>query len=179
MSGAARVQVPVRPGLQSVFSWFLLTGQIWSATGEPPVSGDDDYVAMIQELKEADQCDYSDRPGLIAAVQGSDTLTLTGSTFYWDLVNDQPATLALDNDVDREILVNFKVYRIVKVEQANAGDNSTWTITIDKLYPDASQNNMKHAVGAVFVGAPWEIVVPTELVYLRNKQDLLPTYPLS
>lgn len=179
MSGAARVQVPVRPGLESVFSWFLKTGQIWGATGEPPVSGDDDYVAMIQELKEADQCDYSDRPGLIAAVQGSDTLTLTGSTFYWDLVNDQPATLALDNDVDREILVNFKVFRIVKVEQTNAGDNSTWTITIDQPYPGASQNNMKHAVGAVFVGAPWEIVVPTELVYLRNKQDLLPTYPLS
>jgi hypothetical protein len=179
MSGAARVQVPVRPGLESVFSWFLKTGQIWGAAGEPPVSGDDDYVAMIQELKEADQCDYNDRPGLIAAVQGSETLTLTGSTFYWDLVNDQPATLALDNDVDREILVNFKVYRIVKVEQTNAGDNSTWTITIDKPYPDASQNNMKHAVGAVFVGAPWEIVVPTELVYLRNKTDLLPTYPLT
>lgn len=178
MSGAARVQVPVRPGLESVFNWFLKTGQIWGATGEPPVSGDDDYVAMIQELKEADQCDYNDRPGLIAAVQGSDTLTLTGSTFYWDLINDQPATLTLDNDVDREILVNFKVYRIVKVEQTTAGDNSTWTITIDKPYPDASGNNMKHAVGAVFVGAPWEIVVPTELVYLRNRQDLLPTYPL-
>jgi hypothetical protein len=179
MSGAARVQVPVRPGLHSVFCWFLKTGQIWNATGEPPVPGDDDYVAMIQELKEAAQCDYSDRPGLIAAVQGSDTLTLTGSTFYWDLINNQPATLALDNDVDREILVNFKVYRIVKVEQTNVGDNSTWTITIDKPYPDPTENNMKHAVGAVFVGAPWEVVVPTELVYLRNPHDKLPTYPLA
>jgi hypothetical protein len=179
MSGAARVQVPVRPGLESVFSWFLKTGQIWGASGEPPVSGDDDYVAMIQELKEADQCDYSDRPGLIGAVQGSDTLTLTGSTFYWDLINDQPATLALDNDVDREILVNFKVFRIVKVAQTNAADDSTWTITIDQPYPEPSATNLKHAVGALFVGAPWEIVVPTELVYLRNKQDLLPTYPLT
>jgi hypothetical protein len=179
MSGAARVQVPIRPGLESVFCWFLKTGQIWNASGQPPVSGDDDYVAMIQELKEADQCDYSDRPGLIAAVQGSDTLVLTGSTFYWDLVNNQPATLAIDNDVDREILVNFKVYRIVRVEQANPADNSTWDITIDQAYPDASATNMKHAVGAVFVGAPWEIVVPTELVYLRNPHDKLPVYPLS
>jgi len=179
MSGAARVQVPVRRGLEDVFSWFLKTGQIWGATGQPPVAGDDDYVAMIQELKEADQCDYSDRPGLIAAVQGSDTLVLTKSTFYWDLVNDQPATLALDNDVDREILVNFKVYRIVAIEQAAPGDITTWNITIDQPYPDASATNMKHAVGAVFVGAPWEIVVPTSLVYLRNPTDKLPTYPLS
>ena len=179
MSGAARVQVPVRPGLESMFSWFLKTGQIWGATGEPPVSGDNDYVAMIQELKEAEQCDYSDRPGLIEAVQGSASLTLTRSTFYWDLINDQPATLALDNDVDREILIDFEVFRIVKVAQPNPADNTTWTITIDQPYPNASRNDMKHAVGAVFVGAPWEIVVPTELVYLRNKQDLLPTYPLS
>ena len=70
-------------------------------------------------------------------------------------------------------------YRIVSVEQANAGDNSTWNITIDQPYPEASAKNMKHAVGAVFVGAPWEIVVPTELVYLRNPQDKLPVYPLT
>ena len=71
-------------------------------------------------------------------------------------------TLDLDNDVDREILVNFKVYRIVKVEQANVGDNSTWNITIDKPYAEATAKNMKHAVGSVFVGAPWEVVIPTE-----------------
>ena len=179
MSGAARVQVPIRPGMEDMFNWFLNTGQLWGATGIPPVSGDPDYVAMIQELKEADQCDYSDRPGLVEAVNGSDTLILTNSTFYWDFVNNKPATLMLDNDVDREILVNFKVYRIVKVEQAAVADNSTWNITIDKPYPDPSAKDMKHAVGALFVGAPWEIVVPTELVYLRNKQDLLPVYPLS
>jgi hypothetical protein len=179
MSGAARVQVPIRPGLESIFSWFLRTNQLWGASGQPPIAGDDNYVAMIQELKEADQCDYSDRPGLIEAVHGSDTLVLTESTFYWDLVNNQPATLALNNDIDREILVNFKIYRIVRVEQASAGDNATWNITIDKPYPDTSATNMKHAVGALFVGAPWEIVIPTELVYLRNKQDKLPVYPLT
>ena len=179
MSGAARVQVPIRPGLESVFSWFLRTNQIWGASGEPPIAGDDDYVSMIQELKEADQCDYSDRPGLIKAVNGSDTLVLTQSAFYWDLVNDQLATLTINNDIDREILVNFKIYRIVAVEQANAGDNSTWNITIDKPYEDPSAQNLKHAVGALFVGAPWEVVVPTELVYLRNPHDKLPVYPLT
>jgi hypothetical protein len=179
MSGAARVQVPIRPGMQSVFCWFLKTGQLWNSTATPPVFGDDDYVSMIQELKEANQGDYADRPGLVEAVHGNDVLLLTNSTHYWDLISDQPNTLNLDNDVDREILVNYKVYRIVKVEQANVGDNSTWNITIDKPYTEASAKNMKHAVGSVFVGAPWEVVIPTELVYLRNQKDKLPVYPLT
>jgi hypothetical protein len=94
-------------------------------------------------------------------------------------VNDQLNTLAVSNDINREILVNFEVYRIVKIEQATPGDPSAWNITIDRPYPDASANNLVHAVGAIFVGAPWEIVIPTKLVYLRNPNDKLPTYPLS
>ena len=82
---------------------------------------------MIQELKESKQGDYADRPGLIEATKNSDVLKLTDSTFYWDLVNDQLNTLAMDNDIDREILVNYKVYRIVKVEQATAGDRPPGT----------------------------------------------------
>lgn len=178
-AGAARVQVPVRNGMEDVFCWFLKTNQIWGASGIPPVSGDDDYVSMIQELKEADGGDYSDRPGFIQATNGNAVLQLTSSTYYYDLVNDQVNQANIDNDVDRELLVNYKIYRIVKVEQPNAGDNTTWNITIDRGYEDATAANLKHAVGAVFVGAPWEIVVPTSLVYLRNKTDKLPTYPLT
>jgi hypothetical protein len=54
-----------------------------------------------------------------------------------------------------------------------------WNITIDQPYSDPSAVNLKHAVGTLFVGAPWEIVIPTKLVYLRNPKDLLPIYPLS
>ncbi len=179
MSGAARVQVPIRPGLENVFSWFLKTGQLWGASGEPPIPGDDDYVSMIQELKEANQGNYDDRPGFIEASKGSNILTLTGSTYYWDLINNGQNNLNIQNDTDREILVNYRVYRIVKIEQANAGDNSIWKITIDRPFPEASATNMKHGVGAVFVGAPWEVIVPTELVYLQNPKDKLPVYPLS
>jgi len=179
MSGAARVQVPVRPGMEEVFNWFLKTGQVWNASGTPPIPGDDEYVSMIQELKEAKQCDYDDRPGLVEATQGSDQLKLTGSTFYWDLINDQPNTLNLDNDIDRELLLDFKTYRIVKVEQATPGDKTSWNITIERSFENATAQNLKHAVGAKFVGAPWEIVIPTKLVYLRNPTDKLPVYPLS
>ncbi len=179
MAGAARVQVPIRDGMESLFTWFLKTGQIWGASGIPPVSGDDEYVSMIQELKEAKQCDYTDRPGLIEATNSSDVLKLRDSTFYWDPVIDQINMLTLDNDKDRELLINFEPYRIVKVEQAAAGDPTAWLITIDRPYDDVSAKNLKHAVGALYVGAPWEVVIPTKLVYLRNITDKLPTYPMS
>ena len=179
MAGAARVQVPIRNGMEDFFAWFLKTGQIWGASGIPPVSGDDEYVSMIQELKESKQCDFTDRLGLIETTNGSDVLKLTDSTFYWDLVNNQVNTLALNNDKDRELLINYELYRIVKVDQATAGDPTAWLITIDRPYDDISAKNLKHAVGALYVGAPWEVVIPTKLVYLRNTTDKLPTYPLS
>jgi hypothetical protein len=177
-AGAARVQVPIRSGMEEYFSWFLKTGQIWGASGIPPVSGDDEYVSMIQELKESKQGDYSDRPGLIEATMDSDLLKLTESGFYWDFVNDQINTLAVDNDRDRELLLNFEEYRIVNVEQTATGDPYSWTIKIDRPYPGASTASLKHAVGALYVGAPWEVVIPTKLVYLRNPTDKLPNYPL-
>lgn len=179
MAGAARVQVPVRNGMEDFFMWFLKTGQIWGASGQPPVSGDPEYVSIIQELKESKQCDYTDRPGLIEATNGSDVLKLTDSRFYWDLLGGQINSLAIENDRDRELLINYDVYRIVKVEQATVGGPNAWNITIDKPYPGASAVNLKHAVGALYVGAPWEVVIPTKLVYLRNNTDRLPTYPLA
>ena len=178
MAGAVRVQIPIRNGMEDFFAWFLKTGQIWGASGIPPVSGDDEYVSMIQELKESKQCDYTDRPGLIETTNGSDVLKLTDSTFYWDLVNNQINTLALNNDKDRELLVNYELYRIVNVQQATAGDPTAWLITIDRPYDDVDAKNLKYAVGALYVGAPWEIVIPTKLVYLRNQTDKLPVYPL-
>lgn len=178
MAGAARVQVPIRNGMEDFFAWFLKTGQIWGASGIPPVSGDDEYVSMIQELKESKQCDFTDRAGLIETTNGSDVLKLTDSTFYWDLVNNQVNTAALNNDKDRELLINYKLYRIVEVQQVTVGDPTAWLITIDRPYDDVGAKNLKHAVGALYVGAPWEIVIPTKLVYLRNQADQLPAYPL-
>ncbi len=179
MAGAARLQVPVRRGMEEIFSWFLKTGQIWGSSGMPPVSGDDEYVSMIQELKEAKQCDYTDRPGLVEITSGSNIFKLTDSTFYWDLVNNEINTLNLENDINREILVDYEIYRIVRIDQATATGTSSWNITVERNYEGASTQNLKHAVGALFVGTPWEIVIPTKLVYLRNDTDKLPEYPLS
>ncbi|MEO8231115.1 MAG: hypothetical protein ABI638_02455, partial [Ignavibacteriota bacterium] len=135
----------------------------------------------IQELKESKQCDYTDRQGLIEATIGKDILKLTDSTFYYDSTQMPSGinTPNLNNDIDREILVNYKLYRIVKIVQNNPPDATAWDITIDRPYETLSAKNLKHGVGAKYVGAPWEIVIPTKLVYLRNKNDKLPVYPLT
>lgn len=183
MAGASRVQVPIRPGMEEMFGWFLKTGQIWGASGIPPIPGDDEYVSMIQELKESKQCDYKDRPGSIEAVNGSTVLRLTYSgadkLFYWDNILNQVNELNIKNDIDRELLVNYKIYRIIKVEQIGPSDNTVWNISIERPFEDATMSNVKHAVGSLFVGAPWEIVIPSKLVYLRNETDKLPMYPLN
>lgn len=179
MSGASRVQVPVRPGMQEVFNWFLKTGQIWGESGIPPISGDDNYLSMIQELKEAKQGDFSDRPGVIAAAKDSDQLKLSGSTYYWDFVTNQINPLNIANDIDREVLIDYELYRILKVSQDNTASTSEWTIVIDKPFSGENAVGLKHAMGAKYVGAPWEIVIPTKLVYLKNDNDKLPVYPLT
>lgn len=178
-AGAARVQVPVRPGMEKIFLWFEATGQLWGASGQPPLPGDIEYVSMIQELKEARQGDYVDRPGLIAATAGSDQLQLSDSLHYWDSLNGAADAAIIDNDRDRELLVDFRTYRIVEVAQKAPADPTQWVITIDRPYEGTTAAALKHAVGALFVGAPWEVLTPTQLVYLRNPADPLPSYPLA
>ncbi|MBC8769582.1 hypothetical protein H4O18_16405 [Arenibacter sp. BSSL-BM3] len=178
MAGACRVQVPVRLGMEEIFLWYLKTRQIWGASGIPPISGDIEYVSMIQEIIESRQGDYSIREGFIKATQGNEIIRLTESKYYWDVFNNVLNALNLENDIDREILINYKIYRIVKVEQVNVADTDIWDITLDRAYLDPTANSLKHAVGALYVGAPWEVKIPTKLVYLRNSQDKLPHYPL-
>lgn len=51
-AGAARVQVPVRPGFEKAVAYFDDTGVIWNGA-EPPVIGDSMFVPIIQEITES------------------------------------------------------------------------------------------------------------------------------
>ncbi len=179
MAGASRVQVPVREGMEEVFAYFLATGKIWGESGIPPIYGEDEYVSIIQEIVEARQGDYSQREGEVSATKDDTIITLSDSTYYWDEVNGQLNQLSIDNDIDREILLDMKIYRIQSIEQTDPTDISTWTITLSSAFEGDTSTGLKHAVGARFVGAPWEVRIPTKLVYLQNETDKLPTYPLE
>jgi hypothetical protein len=51
-AGAARVQVPVRPGFERAVAYYAQRGQIWEGD-DPPLVGDDLYVPIIQEITES------------------------------------------------------------------------------------------------------------------------------
>ncbi|TND08299.1 MAG: hypothetical protein FD123_2330 [Bacteroidetes bacterium] len=120
---------------------------------------------------------------------------------------------AIDADIDREILINCAVYRVTGIIEGQYDDtlvppgyvtnpgHTTWTILLDRPlegtdcyacdeFPAGHPfNNLKFQMGAVFVGSPFEVVVPTNLVFLRNTKDpvsgeyissdCLPCYPLD
>ncbi|WP_131763741.1 hypothetical protein, partial [Actinomadura fibrosa] len=48
-AGAARVQVPVRPGFESAVAYFVYTGNIWDGNDVPRIN-DDLYVPIIDEI---------------------------------------------------------------------------------------------------------------------------------
>lgn len=178
-AGAARVQVPIRQGMEDTFNYFLKTGEIWNGSDKPPIFGDDDYVSMIQELKESKNGDYSLREGEITAQDNSNILTLTNSSFYWDEINETQDTLNIENDINRELLIDFETYRVIGITQSDVNDPTTWVIELDRNFEGATGQTHLHSVGDLYVGAPWEINIPTKLVYLRNQESPLPTYPLN
>lgn len=50
-AGAARVQVPVRPGFESAIAYYCQTGKIWNGEN-PPLIDDDLYVPIVEEITE-------------------------------------------------------------------------------------------------------------------------------
>lgn len=50
-AGAARVQVPVRPGFERAVAYFCQTGEIWEGN-DVPLIGDSTYVPIVQEITE-------------------------------------------------------------------------------------------------------------------------------
>lgn len=59
------------------------------------------------------------------------------------------------------------------------GDLKSWSFIIDFLYLDVIVFNLKHVVGAIYVGVLWEVVILMKLVYLWNLNDNLFVYFLN
>jgi|GEM_PF-4833100 len=182
MAGAARVQITIRPEFEDYFNWYMATGEIWGQDGTPPIPGDPHYVSIIQEIKEQKQCYYTDRDGELTVTDGNDEVLLDNSGYYWDYLNGQVDLLLRDNDIDREIVIECVVYRIVAITQN--GSPTKWKIKLERAYDIKNEpigtirSHLKFQVGALFIGAPWLVKTPTNLVYLRTEKDCLPCFPL-
>lgn len=188
MAGAARVQIPVKLGHESLAMHWITFGEIWGGSGQPPVPGSPYYISMAQEIKEQKGVFNADREGVLEVTDGSDIVKLTGSSFYWDFGSNSVNQLKIDNDIDREIFIDCVTYRIVSITQSGTATNE-WDIQLERNYETTfdttTTNNIKWSTGAVFVGAEFLITVPTNLVYLKNKkvdgeyvtEDCLPCFP--
>lgn len=179
-SGAARLQVPVTLGMEPLAIHWVAFGEIWMGQGQPPLPGDPYYISMAQETLAQHGHYYVDRQGTVAVSHGANTVTLNNSDEYWDFVGGSVDQNKIDNDINREIIIDCVVYRIVSIQEVPTPNHDQWIIELDRNYEGPTHPALKFQTGALVIGSPIEVRVPTELVYLRNdaQSDCLPCYPL-
>ena len=155
-AGYARVWVPVRPGFDLVIASYIQSGgEPWTEKDAPLVeeSGDGPpFVSLIEEIKEQLGADFEFRPGTVSVHNGQALVTGTGT----DLTED---------DINREILIALRYYRIATVDAA------AQTLTLSEPYGGEDDESLGFAIGVKFVGEPWLVQVPTTLVHLKAGAD--------
>ncbi len=160
-AGYARVWVPIRPGFELVIAHYIeCGGQPWDERDAPLCEqadpGSSPMVALIDEIKEQLGTDLDFREGTLIVHQGDTLVVGTGTDFRQD-------------DVDREIHIALKQYRITDVDEVNQ------RIHLREPYDGEDQQGIGYAVGPKFVGEPLVVQVPTNLVYLEAGSGLNPS----
>lgn len=158
-AGYARVWVPVRPGFEPVIlNYIECGGEPWTEKDAPLAGLPDETsaptVALIDEIKEQLGVDFQFRVGTVEVKKDQKLVKGTGTDF----------TAA---DVDREILLEFRQYRIASVDEA------AQTLRLREPYARDDADALGFAIGVKFVGEPWLVQVPTRLVYLESGSDLV------
>ncbi|MET0648648.1 MAG: hypothetical protein ABW208_18715 [Pyrinomonadaceae bacterium] len=157
-AGYARVWVPVRPGFDPVIASYIQSGgEPWTEKDSPLVeeSGDSPpFVSLLEEIKEQLGADFEFRAGTLRVRNGDARVTGSGT----DLRED---------DVDREILIALRYYRIAEVDAA------AQTFRLGEPYGGEDGDALGFAIGVKFVGQPWLVQVPTTLVHLKASAELI------
>jgi hypothetical protein len=153
-AGAARLQVPVTPGYEQALRYLLVTGK-------KPWEEDDSafdiegslYKSMVDEIINEQLGAFSKGEGTIAVTQADPAVTGSGTAFDPDL------------HLDRDIMIANRVYRVLAV-------GSPTQLTLDRPYQDPTHTGLSYSFGSRLVGDPWEVKVPTSLVYLQPDNAL-------
>jgi hypothetical protein len=151
-AGAARVQVPVRPGFEDGIITYLATGERWTGEGTLVTSEngqiDPLHLSIVDEIKS--QTNNNN-------IEGIGTLTLT---------KDSPrvmgdGTAFTEHDQNKRLVIGTTTYVIKKVQDAQS-------IVLTSPYSGESGDGLSYALGGKLVGQPWEVKLPTNLVKLDN-----------
>ena len=148
--------MPVRPGFDLVIASYIQSGgEPWTEKDAPLVEESGEappFVSLIEEIKEQLGADFEFRPGTLNVRNGQTLATGTGT----DLRED---------DVDREILLALRYYRIAGVDVA------AQTLRLSDPYGGEDDDAIGFAIGVKFVGEPWLVQVPTTLIHLKAGAD--------
>lgn len=155
-AGYARVQVPVRLNYEKMVLYFLESSKIWQEAEDAAVSKR--YLPLVEEIRNQTGDDFTLGVGKVDVQNG--TVEVTGDK-----------TQFTDDDVDREIRIQSKVYRISSVHSATS-------IKLAKPFTGLDDANTAYSIGPKLVGPPWEVRLPTTLVIIDKKPEIvLPSWP--
>ncbi len=164
-AGAARVVVPIRPGFEEAVAGILANGWLLADGAELALPGGEaeedvgglPLLSIVAETKARQGYDGIKGEGTVAVTGGSADVTGTLTNF------------TAENDVGREIHILGRKYMITAVA-------TTTAITLDRDFEGDDQNGLSYALGVQYVGEPWQVRVPTSLVFLENGTSSLPVF---
>jgi len=149
-AGAARVQVPVRPGFKDAIVTYLHTGRLWAGDGSLVNSenggADSDALSIIDELKSQTGDNNTDGVGTVTVTKNSASVSGSATEFTRD-------------DENRRIIIAGVTYVIKSYVNAES-------IVLTTPYTGDSADSIGYAMGGKLVGQPWEVKLPTNLVKL-------------
>lgn len=157
-AGAARVQVPVCPGFEDAVLHLLETGnRPWEEEDNAFQIDGPLYRSMIAEIKEEQLGAFTKGVGTLSLKKDDTKVVGTDTAFDARL------------HTDREIIITERTYHVKQVISATE-------LLLDQPYRDASGKNVSYSFGSRLVGDPWELRVPTSLVYLQSGNELPDLY---
>ena len=157
-AGFARVQLPVRPRSEDLVSFTFdpgnWSGEVWTQP-EPPGFERDGTMAIDDEMRsQTGGLDYVQGEGRIS-IQANDTLVTGIDTAF------------SEEDVDRELQVDMVTYRVSEFMDSQQ-------VKLEAPGPTQDIVDALYTLGPKLVGPPWELSVPTTLVYLQDGANLNP-----
>jgi len=153
-AGAARVQLPVHPGYEQAVMYLLQTAnKPWEDDDSAFQIQGDLYQSIVDEIINEQLGAFTKGQGTIAVQQGSVEVTGTDTAFDAKLHDD------------RDMMIENRVYRVAHV-------TSPTQLTLDRPYRDPSATGAAYSFGGRLVGDPWEVRLPTSLVYLQDGNAL-------
>jgi hypothetical protein len=161
-AGAARVQVPIRPGFEISMGHYLQLGTIWQ--GEGTIVNTEDgitdplYLSVLDELKE--QLGNQNIEGLGRLTVKKDDVKVIGE-----------GTRFYEEDENKRIIIKGKTYVMKQVV-------SPTEIQLAEKFQGDDGSDVRYSLGVKLVGEPWEVKLPTDLVtidsnFINKIQDTL------